>query len=92
MRSPKPVPPTFRSTQDADYRKILAAISKVSDELNRIKRFDMAGFRPRPEYLREMKRFGILPVTFDDRQDPADPYLIDAKYWQSFWHQQAKLH
>ncbi|MBI5818380.1 MAG: PD40 domain-containing protein [Verrucomicrobia bacterium] len=89
---PKTCPPTFRSTQDADYRKILAAISKVSDELNRIKRFDMAGFRPRPEYLREMKRFGILPVTFDDRHDPADPYLIDAKYWQSFWHQQAKLH
>ncbi|MBI5397569.1 MAG: hypothetical protein HZA91_19910, partial [Verrucomicrobia bacterium] len=89
---PKTCPPTFRDTQDADYQKLLAAIRKVSDELNRIKRFDMAGFRPRPEYLREMKRFGILPATFDDRHDPADPYLIDAKYWQSFSYQPAKLH
>ncbi|MFA6564978.1 MAG: hypothetical protein WCV00_23945 [Verrucomicrobiia bacterium] len=92
IAQPKTCPPTFRSTQDADYQKILGAIRIVSDELNRIKRFDMAGFRPRPEYLREMKRYGILPATFDDRRDPADPYLIDAKYWQSFTHQSAKLH
>ena len=89
---PKTCPPTFVSMQDADYQKILGAICKVSDELNRIKRFDMAGFRPRPEYLREMKRFGVLSATFDDHNDPANPYLIDAKYWQSFSYQPAKLH
>ena len=82
----KSCPITFRDIQDADYQKILRSICKVSDELNRIKRFDMPGFRPRPEYLREMKRYGILPATFDDRNDPADPYLLDARYWQSFWH------
>lgn len=90
--SPKTCPPTFRSTRNTDYQKLLLSIYKVAEELNRIKRFDMPGFRPRPEYLREMKRFDILPSTFDDRNDPADPYLIDAKYWQSFWFQPPKFH
>jgi mono/diheme cytochrome c family protein len=83
-------PQTFRNTDDPDYQKLLAAVRKVSDELNRIKRFDMAGFRPRPEYLREMKRYGVLPATFDDRRDPADPYQLDSTYWQLFSHQPAK--
>jgi hypothetical protein len=30
-----------------------------------VKRFDMPGFHPRPEYVREMKRYGVLPPTFD---------------------------
>ena len=83
---PGACPVTFRSTQDADYQKILRSIRRVSDELNRIKRFDMAGFKPRPEYLREMKRYGILPARFDDQEDTADPYLLDEKYWRSLWH------
>jgi mono/diheme cytochrome c family protein len=87
---PATCPQTFRSTDDPDYQKLLAAVRKVSGELNRIKRFDMAGFRPRPEYLREMKRYGVLPATFDDRRDPADPYQLDSTYWQLFSHQPAK--
>ena len=46
----------------------------------------MPGFRPRPEYIREMKRFGILPVSFDAAKDPFDPYATDRKYWESLWH------
>jgi inorganic pyrophosphatase len=54
------------------------------DRLDEIKRFDMPGFRPRKEFLREMKRYGILPPTFDLDNDPADPYEIDRRYWDSF--------
>ncbi len=86
---PKACPIVFHSTQDTDYQQIRLSICRVADELNRIKRFDMPGFRPRPEYLREMKRYGILPKTFDVHNDPADPYLIDAQYWQSFWYRPA---
>ena len=84
-------PPTFLSTQDPDFQKILVAIRRVSDELTRIKRFDMPGFRPRPEYLREMKRFGILPAAFDDRRDPVNPYLLDEQYWQTCSCQPSKV-
>jgi hypothetical protein len=54
--------------------------------LDNIKRFDMAGFQPRYEYLREMKRYGVLPASFD-LANPAkvDPYELDQKYWRLFW-------
>ena len=41
---------------------------------------------PRPEYVREMKRYGVLPEAFDPARDPFDPYAIDRIYWESLWH------
>ncbi len=72
--------------QDPDYGTLLAMITAGQERLNAMKRFDMPGFTPHPAYLREMKRFGILPA------DPApdariDPYDTDARYWRSLWHQ-----
>ena len=77
--------PVFADTGDPDYRKILADIRATSDALNRIKRFDMPGFRPSPHYVREMKRYGILPPAFDPAAGPIDVYATDRKYWRSFW-------
>ena len=74
----------FESTDDPDYRCLLAMIEAGRETLNRIKRFDMIGFRPREEYLRELKRYGILPATFDLAKDPVDPYRVDRQYWDSF--------
>ena len=55
--------------------------------LDDIKRFDMAGFQPRYEYLREMKRYGVLPASFDlANLAKVDPYELDQKYWRLFWH------
>jgi mono/diheme cytochrome c family protein len=70
---------------DARYETILAGIQRAKQQLDTVKRFDMPGFQPRPEYLREMKRFGILPVDFDDKQ-PVDYYDLDQRYWQSLWY------
>ena len=53
-------------------------------KLNEIKRFDMPGFRPRMEYLSEMKRYGLLPPAFDVEKDNVDPYEMDRRYWDSF--------
>jgi hypothetical protein len=72
------------STNEPAYRALLAMIEAGGTRLNEIKRFDMPGFRPRPEYLREMRRYGILPDTFDIDKDPADPYALDRLYWDSF--------
>jgi hypothetical protein len=77
--------PIFADTADADYRKILAAIQDAKTQLDRIKRFDMPGFRPRAEYVQEMKRYHILPA--DLSHDAAiDVYGTDRAYWESLWH------
>jgi hypothetical protein len=76
----------FTEKEDPDYQLILSAIRENADHLKRIKRFDMPGFRPNQHYLREMKLYGILPPEFDDSSE-IDPYEVDRRYWQSFWHQ-----
>jgi hypothetical protein len=40
---------------------------------------------PEPEYIREMKRYGVLPATYQSG-DPIDVYDTDRRYWQSLWH------
>ena len=47
----------------------------------------MPNFQPRPEYIREMKRFGILPESFDPAKERVDVYQLDQRYWQSLWYQ-----
>jgi len=74
----------FRSTKEADYRRLVAAIAGAKAELDRIKRFDMPGFRPNVHYVREMKRYGILPKHLK-ATDPIDVYRTDQAYWRSFW-------
>jgi len=73
------------STTDADYRSLLDPIHRNAERLDTIKRFDMPGFRPNNQYVREMKRFGILPPAFDLSHDPIDVYVTDQAYWRSLW-------
>jgi hypothetical protein len=79
-------PIVFRSVDDPDYQKILTHIKAAAKKLAEIKRFDMAGFRPNEHYIREMKRYGILPRSLDSEQNPVDPYATDGRYWESMWH------
>ena len=75
----------FATRADDDYGKVLVGIAEAGRKLAAIKRFDMPGFRPRPEYLREMRRFGILPAdTADDAR--LDVYQLDQRYWRSLWY------
>lgn len=77
-------PPVFATTADPDYRAILAMCEAGKRRLEEIKRFDMPGFRPRLEYLREMKRYGVLPAGFDPLKDLVDVYALDRAYWDLF--------
>jgi hypothetical protein len=79
-------PPVFADTTDSDYRKVLAAIERSAARLAEVKRFDMAGFRPNEHYVREMKRYGVLPASFDLAKDPIDVYAVDQAYWRSLWY------
>ncbi len=81
----------FASKDDPGYQALLAMIQAGQSKLREIKRFDMPGFKPRPEYVREMQRYGVLPKTFDLTRDAIDVYEVDRRYWQSLWYEPATL-
>jgi hypothetical protein len=76
----------FTGEDDPDYRTLFAMVEAGKGYLERIKRFDMPGFQPLPEYVREMKRYGILPRETPSTA-PIDPYKTDADYWRSMWYE-----
>ncbi|MCF7957973.1 MAG: hypothetical protein K9M57_05935 [Phycisphaerae bacterium] len=92
-KPPRPIshPVIFASTEDPDYQNILAHVRAAQERLNQIKRFDMTGFKPRLEYVREMKRYGLLERSFDPATDPIDVYALEQNYFKLFWHQPTAL-
>jgi len=59
--------------------------ANTEEHLEKIGRFDMPGFRPPAPYVREMKRYGVLPP--DLPEDTAlDVYGTDRTYWRSLWY------
>jgi len=75
----------FVDTGDPGYQAILDMCTAGKKQLDKIKRFDMPDFRPRPAYIREMKRYGIIPENLAE-DARIDPYAIDCAYWQSLWY------
>ena len=73
------------STDDPRYQAILAGIVRAQQRLNEIKRFDMPDFVPRPEYIREMIAYGILPLDHDPTL-AIDVYELEQRYWRSLWY------
>jgi hypothetical protein len=76
----------FAGTDDPDYRILLDSVLAAQSVLDGMKRFDMPGFRPGQEYVREMVRYGILPRAPDS---PIDVYATDRAYWESLWYRPA---
>jgi hypothetical protein len=74
----------FDSSDDPDYRALLAMMRAGKAHLEEIGRFDMPNFRPPQPYVREMRRYGILPATIKPG-DKVDYYAADRAYWKSFW-------
>jgi hypothetical protein len=75
----------FTNAADPDYAAILAGITESQQKLEQMTRFDMPGFRPRSDWVREMKRFGILGNSVDGSK-PIDVYAAERKYWESLWY------
>jgi hypothetical protein len=75
----------FTRTDDPAYKAMLTAIRASAEQLRTHKRFDMPGFQPNRHYVREMKRFDILPAELRP-DDPIDVYATDRQYWKSFWY------
>jgi len=75
----------YADTNNQDYQTILALCVAGKNHLDKIKRFDMPDFRPVSPYVREMKKYGIIPenLAADVR---IDVYATDRAYWQSLWY------
>jgi hypothetical protein len=79
----------FASTADADYQAIRAMIAAGKEFLDRDStRFDMSNFKPRIDWVREMKRYGVLPECVK-LEEVTDVYAIERDYWKSLWHRPA---
>ncbi len=78
----------FTSQNEPDYRCLLAGIEEARTHLESITRFTMPNFRPEPEYVREMRSYGILAENHRDGER-IDVYETDRRYWESFWHRPA---
>jgi hypothetical protein len=71
----------FASKDDPDYRTLLAAIQDTKALHDSDPRWDTPGWKAPVEYIREMKRHGILPESFEREKDKLDPHKIDKRYW-----------
>jgi len=78
----------FSNTSDPGYQTLLAMVSAGKQNLEAITRFDMPNFKPRAAYLREMKRYGVLPAELPP-DATVNPYQTDQRYWESLWHHPA---
>lgn len=75
----------FKNTDDPDYQRLLASIQKSKADLDAMPRFGTAEFKPNREYVREMKKYGILPASFDLAKDSLNVFEADQRYWRSLW-------
>jgi hypothetical protein len=77
----------FAATDDPDFLTLLEMIAAGHRHLHGPgARFDMPHFRPRPEWVREMIAYGILPPDADPQRDRIDIYQTERRYWESLHH------
>ncbi len=79
----------FADTTDPDYQKLRGLCGAGRDFLEQDKRFDMVGFQPRADWVREMKRYGVLAKEWKSG-DPMDVRAVEQDYWKSLWHSPVK--
>ncbi len=88
----------FKNVDDPDYQAILSGIERgrryILEEDNRPEMLTPSPnngkdcpkkYVPRWAYLREMIRYGLLPIDADPNAS-YNPYELDAKYWRSLWY------
>lgn len=79
----------FATRDDPDCQALLGAIRQAQAVLNAAPPYGDPHFRPNRQYIREMKKYGVLPGDFDPDQEEIDVFALDRKYWESFWYSPA---
>ncbi|MBN2507687.1 MAG: hypothetical protein JXQ71_13440 [Verrucomicrobia bacterium] len=80
----------FKDTADPGYQQLLAALREGRAVFGSQPRYGTAGFKPNAQYVRELKRFGVLPAAFDLAREGLDVFDADQRYWRLFWHEGAE--
>ncbi len=80
----------FKDTQDKDYQRLLKGIQESRTRFEQRPAWGEPGWKPNAQYIREMKRYGILAESFDIARDPFDPFAVDQAYWKSLWSMSAE--
>jgi hypothetical protein len=75
----------FASTDEEGYTQLLGHVEKIRRALQSNPRYTMENFRLGPDYVREMKRYGVLPDSFDPDSTRFDPFAIDQEYFRLFY-------
>ncbi len=74
----------FENKDDPLYKDIMSRLNQSRDQLNAGKRFDMPGFRPNDDYIREMQKYGF--VKKDLKPDELfDYYKAEKEYFDSWY-------
>ena len=82
----------FEGTDDPDYQSLLRAVESLSAQMHEKRVFPVPGWRPLPDTLREMKRYGALPPDFDIFKDEVDPFALDEAYFELFYPGGSRFH
>ncbi len=75
----------FKSKDDPDYQRIVKALQECKVRIAVKAPWGEPGWKPNKQFIREMKRYGILAESFDIERDEFDPFAIDQAYWRSLW-------
>ncbi|MDP6633550.1 MAG: hypothetical protein QGG42_01460 [Phycisphaerae bacterium] len=79
-------PGVFKTKNDPDYKRMLASLQLGKTRMDATPRFGTPQFKPNRQYIREMKKYGVLPDSFDPSKDKIDVFETDQKYWKSLWY------
>jgi hypothetical protein len=75
----------FESKDDPLYQETLQSIERAHQQLLADKRFDMPGFRPNSDYIREMQKYGFVKKDLGP-DELFDYYKAEREYFDSFYY------
>jgi hypothetical protein len=78
----------FASKDDPVYMQTLRSIERTHQQLMAGKRFDMPGFRPNTDYIREMQKYGFVKKDLAP-DELFDYYQAEREYFDSFFYDPA---
>ncbi len=74
----------FENKDDKLYQRLLTGIKDANRRLNEGKRFDMPGFRPNGDYIREMQKYGFVKTNLG-ATETFDFYRAEKEYFDSWY-------
>jgi hypothetical protein len=76
----------FKTKNDPDYKRVLKALQLAKTRMDALPRYATPNFKPNRQYIREMKKYGVLDKSFDVSKNKIDVFATDQKYWKSLWY------